>query len=48
MDYDMEISEILKLVRVYEKKAERKIPVAVGGGICDKRGQSMDLCLERI
>ena len=36
MDYDMEISEILKLVRVYEKKAERKIPVAVGGGICDK------------
>ncbi len=36
IDYDMEISEILKLVRVYEKKAERKIPVAVGGGICDK------------
>lgn len=36
MDYDMEISEILKLVRAYEKKAERKIPVAVGGGICDK------------
>lgn len=36
MDYDMEISEILKLVRGYEKKAERKIPVAVGGGICDK------------
>ena len=36
MDYDMEISEILKLVRVYEKKAERKIPIAVGGGICDK------------
>ena len=36
MNYDMEISEILKLVRVYEKKAERKIPVAVGGGICDK------------
>ncbi len=36
IDYDMEISEILKLVRGYEKKAERKIPVAVGGGICDK------------
>lgn len=36
MDYDMEISEILKLVRVYEKKTERKIPIAVGGGICDK------------
>ena len=36
MDYDMEISEILKLVRGYEKNAERKIPVAVGGGICDK------------
>lgn len=36
MDYDMEISEILKLVRGYEKNAGRKIPVAVGGGICDK------------
>ena len=48
MDYDMEISEILKLVRVYEKKAERKIPVAVGGGICDKARADHGLCLERI
>lgn len=36
MDFDTEISGILELVRGYEQRAGRKIPVAVGGGICDK------------
>lgn len=48
MDYDMEISEILKLVRAYEKKRKGKYPLQSAAGSVIRRGQSMGLCLERI
>ena len=39
-DYDSEIRGIIQVVKEYEEKYNKKIPVVVGGGIFDKR----DVC----